>query len=107
MAERLCPTCGTSKALGAFYRNCSECKECKRERSRRTRLLQARKLAAFERFVSVLFDLSTRTSDSEARRSTTDSNRRGVAVTGLATASGALPAARKATPEPTPKAATA
>lgn len=69
-AERECPSCRRSLAADAFYDNCSECKECKRGRSRRNRALQARKLAAFERFVDVLINLADQTTDapSESRR---------------------------------------
>ncbi len=66
--ERECPTCDTSKPQQAFYRNCSECKDCKKARSKNARLLQARKLAAFERFIGLLFDLSSRAASVEVGR---------------------------------------
>ena len=59
--KRRCPTCGQGKGPGEFYENCSECKDCKRGRSQRNRALQARKIAAFERFVDVLSLLADRT----------------------------------------------
>lgn len=65
---RTCPTCNVSKPQDAYYRNCSECRECKKARSRNARLLQARKLAAFERFVGLLFDLSVRSAGAGAGR---------------------------------------
>lgn len=55
---RPCRTCGQDRPATAFYDGCSECKTCKRERSKRNRALQARKLAAFERFVDVLVVLA-------------------------------------------------
>jgi hypothetical protein len=55
--RRRCRTCEQTLDVAAFYENCSECKDCKRDRSRRNRLLQARKLAAFERFLDVLTSL--------------------------------------------------
>lgn len=61
MTQRPCPTCDRVWSEGAFYATCRECKECKRARSRHNRAVQARKLAAFERFVGVLIDLSRRT----------------------------------------------
>jgi hypothetical protein len=64
--ERQCPTCRRRKATGEFYANCSECKQCKRGRSQRNRALQARKIAAFERFVDVLFVLADRSAEPSA-----------------------------------------
>lgn len=55
-----CHTCSRPWAEAAFYNGCSECKACKRDRSKRNRMLQARKIAAFERFVDVLVVLTTR-----------------------------------------------
>jgi hypothetical protein len=55
-----CTTCGRPWDAGAFYANCAECKDCKRLRSQRNRALQARKIAAFERFVDVLVDLASK-----------------------------------------------
>lgn len=59
-AQRSCPTCSRPWAEKDFYENCSECKPCKRDRSRRNRAAQARKIAAFERFVDVLAALTAR-----------------------------------------------
>jgi predicted nucleic acid-binding Zn ribbon protein len=61
--ERDCPTCGHTQPMDAFYENCSECKNCKRQRSQQNRAVQARKIAAFERFVDVLTVLVHCTSD--------------------------------------------
>lgn len=58
---RRCPTCRRRRSADAFYSNCGECKDCKRGRSQRNRAEQARKIAAFERFVDVLIDLAART----------------------------------------------
>lgn len=60
MAEpkRQCPSCKNLKPGVEFYTNCAECKACKRDRSQRNRALQARKIAAFERFVDVLVVLA-------------------------------------------------
>lgn len=55
-----CATCGRPWAADAFYANCGECKDCKRNRSQRNRAEQARKIAAFERFVDVLVDLASK-----------------------------------------------
>lgn len=49
-----CPTCREPKDASDFYAGCSECKACKRGRSRTNRAVQARKIAAFERFVDAL-----------------------------------------------------
>jgi hypothetical protein len=49
-----CPTCRVSKSGSEFYAGIAECKACKRDRSRRNRVMQARKIAAFERFVDAL-----------------------------------------------------
>lgn len=59
-----CRTCGQHKPATAFYDGCTECKTCKRSRSKRNRAMQARKIAAFERFVDVLFVLADRHGDS-------------------------------------------
>ena len=61
-----CPTCRESLPVDAFYVNCAECKGCKRLRSQRNRALQARKIAAFERFVDVLITLADRTAETSA-----------------------------------------
>lgn len=58
-----CRTCGHNKPATAFYDRCSECRTCKRDRSKRNRAMQARKIAAFERFVDVLFALAERHAD--------------------------------------------
>jgi predicted nucleic acid-binding Zn ribbon protein len=58
--KRRCPTCGLPLPEDAFYANCGECKDCKRQRSQRNRAEQARKIAAFERFVDVLVDLASK-----------------------------------------------
>lgn len=55
-----CRTCSRPWEQSAFYTGCSECKACKRDRSKRNRAVQARKIAAFERFVDVLVVLTTR-----------------------------------------------
>jgi hypothetical protein len=59
--KRLCRTCAHPRSETEFYNGCAECKTCKRSRSKRNRALQARKLAAFERFVDVLVTLADRT----------------------------------------------
>lgn len=61
--KRRCPTCRHLLARDAFYVNCAECKDCKRRRSQANRALQARKIAAFERFVDALVSLSDRTAE--------------------------------------------
>lgn len=61
--HRRCPTCSQSLPRDAFYDSCAECKACKRHRSQQNRMLQARKLAAFERFVDVLIDLADRSGE--------------------------------------------
>ena len=66
--SRRCPKCRRTLPVDAFYAGCTECKECKRSRSQRNRALQARKLAAFERFVDVLIDMADRTVDKAAER---------------------------------------
>lgn len=63
VSTRPCRTCGENKPAAAFYDGCSECKTCKRDRSKRNRAMQARKVAAFERFVDVLFALADRHAD--------------------------------------------
>jgi hypothetical protein len=57
-SKRLCHTCRRHRSAESFYEGCSECKTCKRARSKRNRALQARKLAAFERFVDALITLA-------------------------------------------------
>lgn len=66
--SRRCPTCCQAKAVGDFYVGCSECKACKRSRSKRNRAEQARKIAAFERFVDALIVLADKAGDSPAER---------------------------------------
>jgi hypothetical protein len=66
--ERRCPTCGDRKPSGEFYAGCSECKTCKRGRSRSNRAAQARKIAAFERFVDALIILADKTGEPPAER---------------------------------------
>jgi hypothetical protein len=66
--KRRCPTCGHLLPQDAFYANCGECKDCKRLRSQHNRALQARKLAAFERFVDALAGLADRTAEPSAER---------------------------------------
>ena len=68
--KQRCPTCGHLLPQDAFYVNCGECKDCKRLRSQRNRALQARKIAAFERFVDVLINLADRTAEPPAERRT-------------------------------------
>jgi phage FluMu protein Com len=68
--KRRCPTCGHLLSQDAFYVNCGECKDCKRLRSQRNRALQARKVAAFERFVDVLINLADRTAEPPAEQRT-------------------------------------
>jgi hypothetical protein len=68
--KRFCPTCDRLLAATVFYANCAECKDCKRQRSQRNRALQARKIAAFERFVDALVDLATRAIEPSAQRRT-------------------------------------
>ena len=63
-----CTTCGQHKPASDFYSGVRECKTCKRDRSRRHRADQARKLAAFERFVDVLVVLADRTTSVPDRR---------------------------------------
>jgi hypothetical protein len=63
-----CPTCGRPWSEDAFYANCAECKSCKRLRSQRNRALQARKLAAFERFVEAFVSLADRTAEPPGER---------------------------------------
>jgi hypothetical protein len=66
--KRRCPTCRGSKPVGEFYVGCSECKDCKRTRSRTNRAVQARKIAAFERFVDALITLADKTAEPPAER---------------------------------------
>ena len=61
--KRRCPTCGHLLPQDAFYANRGECKDCKRLRSQRNRAVQARKIAAFERFVDALVSLADRTAE--------------------------------------------
>jgi hypothetical protein len=55
---RPCPACDRPWSADAFYANCAECKDCKRKRSQRNRADQARKIAAFERFIDALASLA-------------------------------------------------
>jgi hypothetical protein len=64
--KRRCPTCGHLLPQDAFYATCGECKGCKRLRSQRNRAVQARKIAAFERFVDALVNLADRTTEPPA-----------------------------------------
>lgn len=66
--KRHCPTCKRSLPADAFYATATECKRCKRNRSQRNRALQARKIAAFERFVDVLITLADRTIEPSGKR---------------------------------------
>jgi hypothetical protein len=68
--KRPCSTCGRPWGADAFYANCGECKDCKRKRSRDNRAVQARKIAAFERFVDALANLADRTTEPPAERRT-------------------------------------
>lgn len=61
--KRPCATCGRPWNGDAFYVNCAECKDCKRLRSQRNRVLQARKLAAFERLVDAFVSLAGRAAE--------------------------------------------
>ena len=64
---RPCRSCKKDQPATAFYDGCSECKTCKRNRSKRNRALQARKIAAFERFVDVLVVLADHAADADAQ----------------------------------------
>jgi hypothetical protein len=55
-----CTTCNRPWDAEAFYASGAECKDCKRKRSQHNRAVQARKIAAFERFVDVLVDLASK-----------------------------------------------
>ena len=68
-SQQRCPTCRRTLPAGEFYANCAECKGCKKDRSRNHRALQARKVAAFERFVDVLAELAGRSAEPSAERS--------------------------------------
>ena len=61
--KRPCTTCSRPWDADAFYANCGECKGCKQKRSRNNRAVQARKIAAFERFVDALVSLAYRTTE--------------------------------------------
>lgn len=63
-----CSTCRQRKAASEFYTGVRECKTCKRDRSRRHRADQARKLAAFERFVDALVVLADKTGEPASGR---------------------------------------
>lgn len=67
MAERRCPTCGRSEPAVEFYASGGECKGCKRTRSRNNRAVQARKIAAFERFVDALIVLADKSGEPAER----------------------------------------
>jgi hypothetical protein len=66
--KRPCTTCVRPWDADAFYANCGECKDCKRTRSRNNRAVQARKIAAFERFVDALVNLADRSAEPAERR---------------------------------------
>ena len=66
--KRPCATCSRPWDADAFYANCGECKDCKRKRSRSNRAAQARKIAAFERFVEALVNLAEKTTEPPAER---------------------------------------
>lgn len=68
LKRQQCPSCRQSKSVDEFYANCAECKPCKRTRSRNNRALQARKIAAFERFVEALFVLADKAGDDPSDR---------------------------------------
>jgi hypothetical protein len=65
---RRCTNCGERKPDSEFYSGVRECKVCRRDRSRRNRAVQARKLAAFKRFVDALVTLAGKTSEAPAGR---------------------------------------
>jgi hypothetical protein len=67
--QRRCPTCSVSKSGSEFYAGVGECKTCKRDRSRRNRAVQARKIAAFERFVDALIVLADKSGEPPERAS--------------------------------------
>lgn len=67
-SSQVCRTCRQGQPTAAFYDGCSECKTCKRARSKQNRALQARKIAAFERFVDALFLMAERHGDSADSR---------------------------------------
>jgi predicted nucleic acid-binding Zn ribbon protein len=64
--KRSCTTCGRPWDRDTFYANCGECKDCKRKRSRNNRAVQARKIAAFERFADALVNLADRATEPPA-----------------------------------------
>ena len=66
--KRRCPSCRASKPAGEFYAGCTECKACKRDRSRSNRAVQARKIAAFERFVDALIVLADKSGEPAERQ---------------------------------------
>jgi hypothetical protein len=68
--KRPCTTCGRPWDADTFYANCGECKDCKRKRSRDNRVAQARKIAAFERFVDALVNLADRTAEPPSEQRT-------------------------------------
>ena len=72
--KRRCPTCNRPWDADAFYENCAECKDCKRRRSQHNRAVQARKIAAFERFVEALVKLADRTEPPAERRTSLTSD---------------------------------
>jgi hypothetical protein len=76
---RRCTTCGKQKPDGEFYSGVRECKVCKRDRSRRNRAVQARKLAAFERFIDALVILASKTNEAPAGRGN-DTRKKAVAL---------------------------
>jgi hypothetical protein len=62
-----CPSCRAYKPDSEFYAGVAECKACKRDRSRRNRAVQARKIAAFERFVDALIIFADNTGEPPER----------------------------------------
>jgi hypothetical protein len=71
-SQQSCPSCRRRLPAEAFYANCAECKTCKRKRSQNNRALQARKIAAFERFVEALIVLADKTGEPDRRRELTE-----------------------------------
>jgi hypothetical protein len=77
--DRRCTTCDKQKPDSEFYSGGRECKVCKRDRSRRNRAVQARKLAAFERFVDALASLASKANEAPAGREN-DTRKKAVAL---------------------------
>lgn len=78
-SDRRCTTCDKQKPDSEFYSGGRECKACKRERSRRNRAVQARKLAAFERFADALATLASKADEAPAGRGN-DTGKKAVAL---------------------------